>query len=142
MLPADHAAFALRAVRDRFDRLGRAATQRMHAHDVAAAHVREQRADRDLLRRQRDVDRAALHQLRVRRPVDQRHDLVTAEPLGEHRGQDVRLFGVGHGDEDVRAVDVLLEQQLLVGGVAVQHDGVAELLGDAPRAALDRARSA
>ena len=33
-------------------------------------------------------------ELGVGRLVDQRHDLVRAEPLGEHRGQDVRFFGV------------------------------------------------
>jgi len=41
-------------VHDGFERLGRAAPERVHAHDVAAAHVREQRADGDGLRRDRD----------------------------------------------------------------------------------------
>ena len=45
---------------DRLHRLGGAAAQRMHAHDVAAAHMLEQRADRDGLRRDRDVDLAPL----------------------------------------------------------------------------------
>ena len=78
------------------------------------------------LRRDRDVDRAALHQLRVGGPVDQRHHLARAEALGEHRREDVGLLGVGHRGEHVGAVDVLLDQQLLVGGVAVQHDGAAQ----------------
>ena len=42
--------------------------------------------------------------------------------------------------EHVRAVDVLLDQQLFVRGVAVQHDGVLEQLGDACARAAGRAR--
>ena len=45
--------------RDRLDRLGRAAAQRVHAHHRALADVRQQRRQRDLLRRHRDVDACA-----------------------------------------------------------------------------------
>ena len=54
-------------MRDGLDGLGRAAAQRVHLDDVAAPHVREQRAERDLLRRDRDVDRAGFDELGVRR---------------------------------------------------------------------------
>src|SRR5690554_7327438 len=37
-------------------------------------------------RRYRDIDRAGLDELGIRGLVDQRHDLVRAEPLREHRG--------------------------------------------------------
>ena len=131
---ADDAAFALSAMGDRFDRFSGATTQRMHTHDIAAPHMREERADRDLLRRQRHIDRAAFHQLRVCGPIDECHDLVTAQAFREHRRQDVRFFRIRDGTEDIRAVDVLLEQQLLVCCISVEHDRVAQLLGDAPRA--------
>jgi len=100
----------------------RSATQRVHPHHVAAAHVREQRADGDGLRRDGDVDRAL--------SMSSAYDglLMSAitlwrRPLREHGGQDVRLLGVGERRENVRAVDVLLEQQLLVGRIAVQNRG-------------------
>src|SRR5690606_26244730 len=37
---------------------------------------------------------------------------------------------VGHGAEHVGGLDVLLDQQFLVGGIARQHHGLVELLGD------------
>jgi hypothetical protein len=63
-----------------------------------------------------------------------------AQPLGQHRRQHVGFLGVGERREHVGAVDVLLDQQLLVGGIAVEHDGVLEQLGDAARALRGRAR--
>ena len=63
------------------------------------------------------------------------------EPLGQHRRQHVGLLGIGQRREYVGAVDVFLYQQLLVGGIAVEHDRVLEDLGDAARAlriALDQ----
>src|SRR5256884_6002237 len=50
------------------------------------------------------------------------------------------LLRVRHGGKYVGAVDVLLDQQLLVRRIAVQHDGVLEQLRDlarAPHVALD-----
>ena len=70
-----------------------------HATTSPRPHVRQQRADGDGLRRDRDVDAAALHQLGVRGLVDQRHHLAGAEPLGEHRRQDVGLLGIGQRRE-------------------------------------------
>ena len=55
---------------------------------------------------------------------------LRAQALGEHGREDVGFFGVRQRGEHVAAVDVLLDQQLLVGGVAVQHDGVEQQLGD------------
>src|SRR5690606_14769084 len=136
----DDEAFALRAVGDGFERLGSAAPERVDAHDVAAAHVSEQRADRHLLRRERDIDRAAFHELRIRRTIDERHDLVAPQALRQHRREDVRFFGVRHRDEHVGTVDVLFEQQLFVRRIAVEHDRIAQMLRDAsrsPRIALD-----
>ena len=104
-----------------------------------AAHVREQRADGDGLRRDGDVDGAGLDQLGIRRPVDERDDLVGAEALREHGRQNVRLFRVGERREHVRAVDVLLDEQLLVGAIAVQDDGVLEQLGRADTSITDLA---
>ena len=109
-------------------------------HHIAAADVLEQRADGDRLRGDGDVDAAALHELRIGGLVDQRHDLAGAQALGEHGGENVGLFGVGERREHVRAVDVLLDQQLLIGRIAVQHDGVFQQLRDAPRALARRAR--
>src|ERR1700676_210216 len=127
----------LRAVRVAVDhhleRLGRAAPQRVHAHDVAAAHVREQRTDRHRLRRNRDIDRAALDQLRIRGFVDQRHHLVSAQAFGEHGRQDIRLLGVRQGGKNIGAVDVLLEQQFLVRRVAMQYGRALQLFRDFSR---------
>ena len=106
----------------------------MHLDDVAATDVRQQRADRYLLRRNRDIDAAGLDEIDIGRAIDQRHDLVRAEPLGEHRAQDVGFLGVGQRAENVDVVDVLLEQQLLVGGVADEHDRFVQLFGNVSRA--------
>ncbi len=84
--------------------------------------------------------RAALHQLGVGGLVDQRHDLVCTQALGEHGRQDVGFLGVGDRGEHVGAVDVLLDQQFLVGGIPVQHDRLLQQLRDlagAARVALD-----
>ncbi len=132
--PADHLGAVGIAMHHHFERLGGAAPQRVHAHHVAAPHMRQQRSDRDGLRRDRDIDRAAFDELGVGRLVDQRHDLVRAQALGEHGRENVGLLGVGQRGEDIGAVDVLLEQQLLVGRIAVQHGGALQLLGNAPRA--------
>jgi len=67
--------------------------------DVAATHVREQRADRRLRGRDRDVDRAALHQVDVAAAVDQRQRAARALPLCERRRQDVVLVVVGQRDD-------------------------------------------
>jgi len=61
-------------------------------------------------------------------------------PLGEHRRQNVSLLRVVSAANHIRAVDVFLDQQLFVGGIAMQHDGVFQQLGDPacpPRIALD-----
>jgi hypothetical protein len=105
-------------MRDGLDRLGRPAAQRVDDDHVAAADVREQRPDRRLLRRDRDIDRAGVHQVDVGGAVDQGHDLARTQALGQHRRQDVGLVVVGHRAEDVGVLDVLLQQQVLVGGVA------------------------
>ena len=60
---------------------------------------------------------------------------MRAQSLGEHGRQNVGFFRVRQSGEDIRAVDVLLDQQLLVRGVAVQDDRVLEQLRYPPRAA-------
>ncbi len=126
---------------DGFDGFGSPVAQRMHAHHVAAAYMREQGADRYLLRRQRHVDRAALHEFGVSRTIDERHHLAAAQALGEHRRQNVRFFRVRDGDEHIGAIDVFFQQQFFVGGIAVQDDRVTQTFGDAagaPLIALDQ----
>src|ERR1700759_1321281 len=111
----------------------------MNPDDVSAANVSEQRANCDRLWRDGDIDTAALHEVGVRRLVDQRHDLVRTQALGQHRRQNVGLLRIGEGREDIGAVDILLDQQLLIRSIAVEHDGVLEQLRGfacAPRVAL------
>jgi hypothetical protein len=87
-----------------------------------------------------DVDRSDLREVGIRRPADQRHDTARAEPLREHRREDVRFLRVRERTEHVDAVDVFLDQQLLVRRVAHEHERVAEVLRDVPgalRLALD-----
>ena len=65
---------------------------------------------------------------------------MRAQALGKHRAEDIGLLGVRQCTEDVHVVDVLLEQQLFVGGIADQDDRTIELLGypaGASRFALD-----
>ena len=136
----DDARSAFVAMNDGFERFRRSSAQRMHPHHIAPAHVSQERADGDGLRRDGDIDAAAFHELGVGRLVDERHHFVRAQSLGEHRRQNVGLFRVRQGGEDVRAVDVLLDQQLLVRGVAVQDDGVLEKLRHPACALAYRAR--
>ena len=117
--PADDLRAVGIAVHDHLERFGRAAPQRMYSHHVAAPYMRKQRADRDGLRRYRDVDGAALDLFRIRGLVDQRHHLVGAQTLGEHRGKNIRLLRVGQRGKDIGTVDVFLEQQFLVRRIAV-----------------------
>ena len=64
-LAADDLRLVLRTVCDRLDGLRRAAPQGMHFDHIAAAHMRQQGADGDLLRRNGDVDGAGLHQFGI-----------------------------------------------------------------------------
>src|SRR6202789_482415 len=121
------------AVDHHLERLGRAASQRVHAHHVAAPYMRQQRADGHGLRRDGHVDGTTLDQFGVRGLVDQGHDLVSAQALGEHGRENIRLLRVRQRREDIRAVDVLFEQQFLVGRIAVQDGGALQLLRDLPR---------
>ena len=63
---------------DCFHRLSGAAAQRVHLHHIAAAHVGQQAADRRLLRRQGDIDLAALHEVDVGGVVNKRHHFLGA----------------------------------------------------------------
>src|SRR3569623_2082251 len=72
-----------------------AAPQRMHHHLVAAPLVGEQTADGGLLWRNGDVDVAALDQIDISGAIDQRHHLARAEPLRQHRRQDIGLIRFG-----------------------------------------------
>ncbi|MEN9477510.1 MAG: hypothetical protein RLZZ300_1651, partial [Pseudomonadota bacterium] len=60
-------------MRHQFERLGGTAAQRMHFGHVAMPDVSEQGADRDLGRRDADVDGAALDHVGVGPAVDERH---------------------------------------------------------------------
>ena len=63
MVPPDDFRLFLIAVRNRLDGFCRPAAQGVHFDDIAAAHVGEQRTDRDLLRGNSDVDAARLHEI-------------------------------------------------------------------------------
>ena len=76
-----------------------------------------------------------LHQLAVGGPVDQRHHRCAPRRLASIADSTLASSELVSAAEHVGAVDVLLDQQLLVGGIAVEHDGVLEHLGDAARAA-------
>jgi hypothetical protein len=102
------------------------AAQGMNLGDIAAPDVGQQAADGGLLRRDRDInDAGRFHQIHVGHPVDQRHHLVGAHALGQHRRQNIGLVVIGHGAEHIHVLDVFLPQQIFVGGVALQHDGAA-----------------
>lgn len=70
-----------------------------------------------------------MHQIDIGAALDQYHYLLGAHALGQHGGHDVGLIVVGDSDEDIHLLDVLFGQQLLVGGIAVEHDGIVQLLG-------------
>src|SRR4051812_15206818 len=120
----------------RLERFRGAAPQAVNGHHVAAAHVREQRADGRLGRRNRDIDLPGLQQVDVGPAVDERYHAPRAHALGEERAHDVVLVVVGHGDEEVHLADVFALEQLLVGGVAVQHQRFAQARRDQLAAAL------
>ena len=137
---ADHLGVGAVAMRHGFHRLGRTAPQAVHLDHVTAPHVCEQRAHRGLLRRDGDVDGAAFHQIDVGQAVDQRERLAHSQALGQHRRDDVRFVVVGDGAEDVGLLDVFLDQQRLVGGIATEHHHVIKRFGQTAGALSDRAR--
>jgi hypothetical protein len=65
-----------------------------------------------------------LYQVHVGAALDQHHGLLGPHLLGEQGRHDVGLILVGHRDEDVDLVDVLLRQQLLIRRIAAEDDGV------------------
>ena len=95
----------------------------MHSDHVTAANMRQQGADGDLVRRNRDVDQTAFDQVDIGGSIDQRHDLLGAHALGQHRRQDIGFVVVGEGAKHVHRLDILFQQQVGVGGVAEQDDG-------------------
>ena len=80
-----------------------------------------------------DINAARLDQVYVGSSVDQCHDLVRAKSFREHGTQDVGFLGVCQGTEHVDVIDVLLEQQLLVGGITHEHNRLVELFRNVPR---------
>ena len=118
------------AVGHQLQGLGGAPAQGMDLGDVGPAHVGQQGADGDLGRGNADVDGAALHHVGVGAPVDQGQHPLAAQALGQGGGHDVVFVVVGEGEEEVHLGDVLLLQQVLVRGVAAQHQGVAQARRD------------
>src|SRR5690554_2878596 len=102
-----------------------APAQGVNVHNIAPAHVGEQAADGGLLGRDGDINIAALDQVHVVRVVDQGQYLAGTQPLGQQRGHDVGFVVVGDGAEHIDVLDVLFQQDVLVGGVAFQHHGFA-----------------
>jgi hypothetical protein len=119
------------AVHHRFQGFGGAPAQGMHHRHVAAPDVGEQGADGGLGRRQGDVDLAALEQVHVGGAVDQGDHLLGAQALRQQRRHDVVLVVVGEGAEHVHVLDVFLQQQVLVGGVAGQDQRALQDAGQA-----------
>ncbi len=84
----------------------------------------------------------ALHHVGVGAAVDQRQHALAAEALGQQGGHDVVFVVVGQREKHVGFVDVFLRQQVFVGGLAVQHQGIGQPGGDdfgALPVAFDRA---
>ena len=124
--PSDYLARLRVTVGDGFDGLGRTAPQRVHADDIAAAHVGQQGADGGQLRADGDVDFAALNQVHIRGVVDDGHDLLGPQTLGQQRRHDVGFVIVGQCQEQVGVGDVFLEHQVAVRGAALQHHRAVE----------------
>ena len=115
---------------NRFDGLRRTPAQRVYVDDIAPAYVGQQAADGGLLGGDGDVDIATLHQIHVGRVVDQRKHLLRSQPFGQQRRHDVHFVVVGQRAEDIAVFDVLLFQQPLAGGAAVEHHGAIQPLGE------------
>ncbi len=105
-----------------FDGLGGSTPKRINRLHVAAANMGEQGTDGDLGRRDGNIDGGVLHQIHVAGAVDDGNGLAHPKPLGQGRGQNIGLFVVGQGAEDVGVGDVLSLQQVSVAGVAAQDD--------------------
>jgi len=93
---------------------------------MAAPHVREQRADGRLRRRDRDIDLAGLQQIDVGAAVDERHNAARTHALGKQARHDVVFVVVGHRDEEVHVGDVLRRQESFVGDVPLQYERPVE----------------
>ena len=107
-----------------------APAQAVHLGHVAAADIGQQGTDGDLGRRQADVDRPPLRHFGIGAAVDQRHYAPAAEALGQRRGHDVVLVVAGQGEKHFHLFDVLLGQQIFVGGVAAQYQRLPEADGN------------
>ena len=117
-------------MRDQLQRFGRAAPQRMDDRAIAAAHVREQRADR------RCAGEIAMSICPLCRRFTYELRLISAitlrAPRRLARSEDMMLFSSSlvSGAVDVHLGDVLRAQQLLVGDVAREHQRLVELGGE------------
>ena len=131
---ADHARTLAVAERLELNRFGGTAPQAVHLGNVAMAHMRQQVADRHHRRGNGDIDAPALNQVGVGAAVDDRQNPLATEFLGQQGGHDVVLVVAGQRHEEIGFLDGFLQQQILVGGFAVQDQTGAEPSGNVFRA--------
>src|SRR5690554_3469388 len=124
----NHLAGLLVAMGNGLDGFGRTAPQRMHADHIALAYMGQQYAECCQLRTDGDVDGTALHQIDIGRIVDDGHHLAHSDALGQQAGHDVGVIIVGDCNEQVGLVDVFFQQQIAVGGAAVQHHAAVQMV--------------
>ena len=113
---------------DHFQGFRGTAAEAVDGGDVAPPHVCQQRPDRGMRGRDRDVDAAAvLDQIDIALAVDQRQRAARAHSLGQRRCHDVVFLVVGQREEHVHVFDVLAGEQVLVGGIPLQHQRVLQI---------------
>ncbi|MNP48435.1 hypothetical protein D3C76_1425560 [compost metagenome] len=88
----------------------------------------QQCGDGGLLRRNRDINHAALDQIDISTALDQYHHLFGSHAFGQHGRHDIGFVIVGDGNKYIHLLDMLFGQQLLIGGIAIKHDGIVQLL--------------
>ena len=71
-----------------------------------------------------------MHQIGVGAAVDERQHPFAAHALGQDRGHDVVFIITGQRHEEIGLLDRLLQQQILIGRLAVKHQATAQPSGD------------
>ena len=83
----------------------------------------------DEARRDCRIDTQSGHQRHEVRPFDERDDAPRPIGLGQQGGDEIGAFVVRHGNHRVHVRDAFLPQQPQVRGVAMQHQGIRQAVG-------------
>lgn len=97
--------------------------------DISTADIGEDRTDGRQVGRYDHINPVALQQINVTAPVDQGNHPSGTQSLGQQGRHDVVFVVIGQRPENVHLVDVFAVEQVFVGRLAGENQGVVQMAG-------------